>query len=219
MDGSTDSNIPADISGPANGIEHDIRAISNDIGVAGAVDPDAARGGSVEAEGSGNDDFAAIFAEEIPVKQTRKGGRPKGARNKQSATAGEVPLNINGVEKILFSVHGILAAMTQVPELALDEGESKKLSKSIEGVTNQYKLTLDPKVAAYLDLATTASMIYGPRAFSYYMRKKAEKPRHQQPQPDNVQPIRPVPPNNTASRTAGAGPFDFDPTKQVILGQ
>ena len=102
-----------------------------------------------------------------------------------------------------------------VPELAIDEGESKKLAKAIEGVTDQYKVTLDPKVAAYIDLATVCGMIYGPRAVAFYVRKSSEAkpaPRPQQPQTNNVHPIRPeaTPPRPQPTQAPG-----FDPGRII----
>lgn len=215
MDNVTDSNVSTGVVGPESNVGHDSGNAPQFDRTTGAINPDAAR--NLGIENTGGDDFAASFAE--APRATITGKRKYTKRAKQPGEREEAPLNINGIEKILFSAHGILSALTHVPELALDESEAKKLAKSIEGVTDQYKLTLDPKVAAYFDLGSTVSMIYGPRAFSYYLRKKNEvaTPRPQPPRADNVQDIRPATPPNRP-QPMDAAPVvaaAFDPGKII----
>ncbi len=211
MDTNSDINVPPGTNGPESNPDAAIGNVAQFDRTTGAVDPDAARITGIE--NSGGDDFTASFAEEPRAASTTgKRKYTKRAKPQQPGERQEAPLNINGIEKILFSVHGVLAALTNVPELNLDESEAKKLAKSIEGVTDQYKLTLDPKVAAYIDLASTVSMIYGPRAFSYYLRKKtegAQKPQPPvQPRNDNVTDIRPATPPNRPQPEAIMPAFD-----------
>lgn len=106
------------------------------------------------------------------------------------------------MEKILYSIHAVGAALIQTPELALDEREAKQLADAIAGVTDQYVMTLDPKKAAWVDLARVCGVVYGPRGVAIWMRKKAEAKanpqRAQQPRPQSAQPAthqaRPVAP-------------------------
>lgn len=181
--------------------------------IAGAIDPDTAR--STNTDGTGVEDFAASFAEPATEQRTPgKRGRKAGSTNKRKETS-EAALNINGVEKILFSLHAFASLV--VPEMELEESEAKKLAKSIEGVTDQYKLTLDPKTAAYIDLATVCGMIYGPRAFAFYVRTNAAKPKAapRQATDNNVHTLHPVTPANRPQ-----GPIDplaFDPQNQRPL--
>lgn len=177
--------------------------------IAGAIDPDAAR--NLGSESEAGDDFTAAISDTLTGPGTARTGKRKYTKRKQQNAGQEAPLNINGVEKILYSLHAF--ASIAVPELAIDEGEAKKLAKAIEGVTNEYKVTLDPKVAAYIDLATVCGIIYGPRAVALYMRKKKEAPvQNQPPRPSaTVHPIRPQP------GPAQPGPA-FDPGK-IIDGE
>lgn len=216
MDNPTDSNIPAGIGGLESNAENPFGNTSERDGIAGAIDPDAARN-AIGSNDVGNDFTAAIADTETGTSTGKKRGRKPGGTNKQPGERKDASLNINGVEKILYSLHAFAAIM--VPELELDESESKKLAKAIEGVTDQYKLTLDPKVSAYIDLATVCGIIYGPRAVALYTRKKTE----QKPMPFNrssasVHPIR-QPPEATAPRPQPSQePAGFNPGT-IIDGQ
>lgn len=221
MDRDTDTISATGNVGLESIPENDNGSTAEPVRLTGAIDPDAARAtGDI---GTGTDDFTAAFsdtgngdasAELTPTGRIKRRRGP----NKQPREGKEASLNINGVEKILFSIHAVAAAITKTPELELDESESKKLAKSIEGVTDQYKLTLDPKVAAYIDLVSTVGMIYGPRAVSIYVRRKAERAKLvQQNNTGNVTPIRPehVQPAPQQQRQQPTMSGEFDPTKQT----
>ncbi len=157
-----------------------------------------------------------------PDTPKRGRGRPPGSGAKP-AVSGQPKaqetgsLNLNGIEKILYSVHAMGAAILQVPELNLDQSEAKKLAASIEAVNAQYKFDMDPKKAAWLDLATTAGIIYGPRCVSFYIRKTQQ----QKPMPF-VRHAAPPPAGDTINQPATAADKPvvingFDPTNQKII--
>lgn len=211
MDPITDTGSAPGTSGLEVVSAHDNGSSPEPIIVTGAIDPDAARTlGSVGADTS---DFLSDIGDTVADTGPRA-RKPRGPNKRKQPQAGETAaLNINGVEKILFSIHAVMAGVTATPELMLDESESKKLAKAIEGVTDQYKLTLDPKIAAYIDLATTLGMIYGPRGVAIYVRKKMEKAKPvQRAQEGNVTELRPV--VQTVRPQPNDSPFAFDPATQ-----
>lgn len=155
-------------------------------------------------------------------------GRPAGtgaAKPAEAAKAGSVKepapkavavpiaqprkVNINGVEKILLSIHTVMAAMAGEPEFNIEEEEAKRLSAAIAAVGEEYQIILDPKTAAWIELGKVCGTIYGPRAINIWMRQKA--------------PAKVAAPQPTATRTAAPPPahdplraYTFDPTKIEI---
>ncbi len=178
----------------------------------GYIDPELAR--ATAGGGSAYSPAGTPGSSDTPK---RGRGRPPGSGNKPASTgqakAQETGnLNLNGIEKILYSVHAMGAAILQVPELNLDQSEAKKLAASIEAVNAQYKFDMDPKKAAWLDLATTAGIIYGPRCVSFYIRKTQQ----QKPMPfvraatDTINTPRTTPEQPTVIN-------GFDPMNQKII--
>lgn len=216
MDGSTDSSVQTGIGGPESNAGNDQSITPEHGGNAGAIDPDAAR--NAGATGTDGDDFAAAISDTPAAsgtRQKRKYTRRKSAE--QSQAGSDAPLNINGVEKILYSIHSVTAALLKVPELEIDAKEAKELASAIEGVTDQYKLTLDPKTAAWIDLGRAVGVIYGPRCVSFYMRKKIEA-ESRRPSA-TIHPIRPqapqpAPPQPQPPQQQGPMPA-FDPGKII----
>lgn len=101
----------------------------------------------------------------------RKRGRPKGSRNgagtgTRRKSSQKAALPVEGLSKILFSVHGLLAGISQTPELALDQAEADALASAAAEVAQHYPVIADDKTLAWSNLAMTAGMIYGPRAFA-----------------------------------------------------
>lgn len=176
--------------------------------VSGFIDPDLARAtagtGSLASEPGEPAGSAATGGE--PAGRGR--GRPKGSRNKPgpgpAQAKQESSLNVNGIEKILYSLHAMGASLFAIPELEITEDEARRISKAIAGVSDQYKVMIDPRRAAQIDLVRELGTIYGSRAIAFYLRKKAEgaKPINAMPQrapapsmtPRETSPQRPAPP-------------------------
>jgi len=109
-------------------------------------------------------------------------------------------------------LHQIGAATLQIPELELTKDEAKKLGDAIEGVNEHFKLSLDPKTAAMIELVQVAGVIYVPRGVSLYIRKKMERdsrPRSSESLKTNVAPV-----DFNNSNIAG---MTFDPANQKIV--
>jgi hypothetical protein len=69
----------------------------------------------------------------------------------------------------------MLAALTQTPELALEDDESKALAGALVNVTKHYKIpALSPEKMALGVLVWTAGRIYGPRAMAISARKRGD---------------------------------------------
>lgn len=117
-------------------------------------------------------------------------GRPPGSGNGRSSnrdarrpTAQETKSSIVGIEKILHSIHLVLAKATKVQELELDPKEAEVLAASLSNVAAHYSIAVDPKITAWIGLIGVAGSIYGPRVAAYGMRKKMEGGKEkQQPQ-------------------------------------
>lgn len=201
MDNLRTDSVPAGTGGSASdNAGSDTIPDSINVGTTGAVDPDAARNAATPIDIG--DDFAAAIAG--AGETTRKTRRPRGPNKTKASGDGQaVPVSINGIEKILYSIHAVLAGITHIPELELEEKEAKEIAKAIAGVSEQYMLTIDPKKAAWIDLARVVGVVYGPRGVSYWLRKKAEASQR-------VAPATP--------RTDMGMVFNFDPTKQKPIG-
>jgi len=66
------------------------------------------------------------------------------------------------------------ALVLKSPELALEKGEADALAQAISEVEKHYSVSLSPETRAWLGLAGTAAMIYGPRAYMIQKRRRAE---------------------------------------------
>jgi hypothetical protein len=107
-------------------------------------------------------------------------GEPRKRRGRKPGTgaarSGKAPpLDINGVQALLFSAHNILAAITKTPEFSLSETESEELAKGIANVSRHYDVAASAKTVDIMNLAMVAGMIYGSRIMAMRNRKSAEK--------------------------------------------
>jgi hypothetical protein len=76
--------------------------------------------------------------------------------------------------KGLLVFHTTLAAMTNTPELILDEAEASGLSESGLTLMSLYDIKPDPKVEAALLFAGNIGLVYGSRIFAIRARKAQE---------------------------------------------
>lgn len=112
--------------------------------------------------------------------QPRRRGRPPGSRNRTAAAEKETPNLIQDFESLLLSVHFMGAKILSIPEMEIDEEESKKLSKAIKNVAKHYAVNIDPKKLAWAELVAAAGGIYVPRFIA------ASKRQPKQPGPQLV---------------------------------
>lgn len=75
----------------------------------------------------------------------------------------------------------MLAAMTKTEELALDREEAKELAKAIADVNAYYGKAIDPKIFAWIGLATVAGKVYAPRVVAIKLRWMMESDKRKRP--------------------------------------
>lgn len=92
-------------------------------------------------------------------------------------------LDVDAVEHVLFSIHGMLAAMLSAPEMALDKDESKMLASAISNVSRHYDVEATQKQMDWANLATVCGMVYGTRIFAMRNRARQEATTRQPEQP------------------------------------
>ncbi|MDE2102806.1 MAG: hypothetical protein KGL39_36515 [Patescibacteria group bacterium] len=86
------------------------------------------------------------------------------------------------MENILFSSHMMLAGITQVSELSLDQQEAKLLADAINNVARHYDMSATQKQIDWTNAIMVAGMIYGTR-FMAIRAKKKEEPIQAAPMP------------------------------------
>jgi hypothetical protein len=76
---------------------------------------------------------------------------------------------------VILAIHSALAALTRIPEIALEEDEAKKLSVASKEVLKFYPLGMSDKVLAWVNLGVVGCGIYGTRIMAYSVRRGAEQ--------------------------------------------
>lgn len=105
-----------------------------------------------------------------PKKENVSGGASK-AKKSSKQSGGVSSAQLMGIHQMLFVFTG-----QQFPEIQLHETEANMLAESINGVCEQYDLSIDGKTGAFLQLAGTAAMIYAPRYLAIRSRMAAAQP-------------------------------------------
>jgi hypothetical protein len=115
---------------------------------------------------------------------TGNNGEPGRRKRKYTkrGTATTQKVDLNGVEATLFSIHSILAAITQTEELAISQDEANQLAAAIGSVSAHYDVSASAKTMAWVHLSSTVAMVYGPRMIALY--RNSQKPV----MPQNVTP-------------------------------
>lgn len=108
-----------------------------------------------------------------PAPSNRKRrGRPTGSKNGTTTKRKETSQDLTAV---IFSLHTMAAAFTKIPELELDEAESKKIGDAVSKVNELYGgIILSEKTQAWINLTFAVGAVYGPRAIAYKMRTANE---------------------------------------------
>lgn len=110
-------------------------------------------------------------------------GRPVGSKN---GTRKALSQDLESVEALLMSTHLMLAAMLDSADFALEPDEAKKLAESLDRVKRLYPMNFNPKIMAWMHLATTAGGIYGPRVFLLLAAKKPKPGPKLVPMPEQA---------------------------------
>lgn len=77
--------------------------------------------------------------------------------------------------KQIAGIHLMVASMTQLGELQINDTEAMMLAQSIQTVSAEYDLSLSGKTGAFLQLMATAAMVYVPRVLVINAKIKAAK--------------------------------------------
>lgn len=140
--------------------------------VDGNAAPDNSGDGNdiVRPERLGNDDGNS--GEPVGRKRRADAGRKRGPRSKTDAA------DLGSLAEIISETHSMLAYMTGIQEMALDETKEEhvKLARAVNRVAAHYDLpAIDPKTRDWLLLAKTAGIIYGSRFMAYQARRGSAK--------------------------------------------
>jgi hypothetical protein len=152
-----------------------------------------------------------------PVVEKRGPGRPRGSRK-------IVPLEVSGLEQLLFGIHQTLSFATQIPELALHEKEAHAIAESWAEAAKHYEfLNLDPKYAAMMNFGTTVCVIYGSHFANWRMRKAQERPQRTRPVPRQEPIAEPQrPPMNAGQMNGAPAPETPKPpsmSREMMVGE
>lgn len=109
----------------------------------------------------------------------RRGGRPKGSRNRSTTGIGtdapKTPDSLIDLSVLLLSLHQMGAALLDIEELALDKTEAEAYADAVKELARQYPTNINPKVVAWLNFGAVVGGIYGTRFQAYRMRLKKER--------------------------------------------
>lgn len=149
---------------------------------------------------------APIFARRGPGRPRADGSAPKSATQappdapSRPAAAKSVPasgkLDPQKVADQLMGLHAMLALMLKTPALQLTKPEAVQLAGAIIGVAELYKMSVNPKLAAFVQLIAVCGFIYIPRVPAISESLRAQRARPVNPvraAPQQPTPIRPVP--------------------------
>jgi hypothetical protein len=104
----------------------------------------------------------------------KRRGRKPGSRNSPKA-ASDFSLS-EPIHFTLVALHTTLHALTQIPELAIDDAEAKNIGEACDRVAQFYPSVREKsaKGVAWAALATILASTYGLRMTAYRMRKANE---------------------------------------------
>ena len=115
-------------------------------------------------------------------------GTSKPAARKGSAPAPKktkaVPVNVDGVSKILLAIHTSIAIKTKDELWLLDDKEAKMMAQAAADVAKHYDLGVADKYVAWGGLAYAASAVYGSRIVAS-MARSARAPSPSVPPPSS----------------------------------
>ena len=147
------------------------------IGVDGIADSSADENGliiidPIEFGGDGAGSDIGSNGDTSGEPRKRRGRKPGSGSARSGKTQA---LDINGIEKILFSTHMLLAGLVKTPELALDANEASELAKAIGSVSRHYDVSASAKTVDIANLVMVCGMVYGTRLLAVRARTRKEK--------------------------------------------
>lgn len=150
----------------------------------GSVDPNAGRDG---------DDFDPAIHVGRDKRNAdgsyrrKRGKRGSGSNGGRAKSAKSSKTSVEGIERALVGIHGMIAAFVKAPELALEKDESKPYAEAVAEVAKHYDI---PEVAdvtmAWIGLAMVMGTIYGPRYILIQQRLRGERAKPVNAKPEKV---------------------------------
>jgi hypothetical protein len=146
---------------------------------------------SGDSDGDASDEVASDLGQTRYVdpataqpRQRRKRGPNKPKQPGATTTGtGSAPFITANLEKVLYNLHNVAAAMLSEPDWAISKDESAILAEAVKEVAAAYDFTalMNPRTQAWIDFGIACTAVYGSRI------AKVIKPRHRmavvQPQP------------------------------------
>lgn len=156
----------------------------------GFIDPKSADEADYQRDEQGNIKYSERTGKPLRKRGRRGAGGNGSAVRSSKKSAGNVQA-IETLSQTLLIVHMGIAAIVKYDGFALEKSEADALGVSLANVMEQFDITPDPRFTAVAGLVTTASMIYGPRAYLYREHVKAikKKQREEQKQAQEPQPF------------------------------
>lgn len=179
-------------------------------GPAIVIEPAGTSGGNKRGTGNAGSGSGPTIVDPVDVGGTATGGpdsdtgtgnrsrgRPRGTAS-SGASQKEKPnaFRLAGMESTLLSIHTMLAAMTQVPEMMIDPAEAKSLVTCAENVARHYAVGgMTEKTVDWLNLFMALGAVYGTRIVAVNARSKSNKAKDVTPKarpPQQAQPGSPM---------------------------
>ena len=101
-----------------------------------------------------------------PYKKREGGPRKRAGAKKADAAA---------LGQQIVGVHSMMAIVTGIPELEINEGEGKLLAEACISVAEEYGIAVSGKVGAAIQLFAACSFVYGPRALHFNNRMREQR--------------------------------------------
>lgn len=102
-------------------------------------------------------------------RRTLRGGA---GGNRAEETPGLLDGSKISLEGLLYSLHLMGKEILSLPEMEIDRDEAKKLAEAVAEVNRFYKVAIDPKKLAWVNLGLVGVTIYGPRFAAARNRRK-----------------------------------------------
>ena len=137
-----------------------------------------------ESDGIANEFVERVEIIEQPTKSKRgrksgsgnNGGNPTSTGTATSRAKSKKTLVIDRAKfaKQVVGAHAFAAHLFTSQLLLIDDREGELLANSLVDVMEQYDLSINPKISAWVGLLAASAMVYGPRVIMLNKMKQAE---------------------------------------------
>lgn len=81
-------------------------------------------------------------------------------------------VNANSVQQII-GIHKMISMLPGMEVFAIQENEAQILAEGMQGIADEYGVTMSGKTGATLNMVAALAMVYGPRGYMLYQQHKA----------------------------------------------